>query len=157
MDTQEERTGLTGSHLLDPSQRHDSCMKHASCGLQNQEGSHPQRDSLAACLGGNITSPSSWTAWSSTGMHLSRVVVAWGMEWGTLSDEVLTILEVAHLLVELPSFQAVANAGELFILPFDLANDGASIGFELGSSLMMAVVALNFSRGGEVQHADHRS
>jgi len=40
--------------LLDPSQRHDSCMKHASCGLQNQEGSHSQRDSLAACLGGNI-------------------------------------------------------------------------------------------------------
>ena len=29
------------------------CMKHASCGLQNQEGSHPQRDSLATCLGGN--------------------------------------------------------------------------------------------------------
>jgi hypothetical protein len=56
MDTQEERTGLTGGHLLDPSQRHDSCTKHASCGLQNHEGSHPQRDSLAACLGGNINS-----------------------------------------------------------------------------------------------------
>ena len=28
-------------------------MKHTSCGLQNHEGSHPQRDSLAACLGGN--------------------------------------------------------------------------------------------------------
>ena len=28
-------------------------MKHVSCGLQNHEGSHPQRDSLAACLGGN--------------------------------------------------------------------------------------------------------
>jgi hypothetical protein len=53
MDTHEERTGLTGGHLLDPSQRHDSCMKHVSCGLQNHEGSHPQRDSLAACLGGN--------------------------------------------------------------------------------------------------------
>ena len=52
-DTQRERTGLTGGHLLDPSQRHDSCMKHASCGLQNQEGSHSQRDSLAACLGSN--------------------------------------------------------------------------------------------------------
>jgi len=53
MDTQEEQTGLTSGHLLDPSQRHDLCMKHASCRLQNQEGSHPQRDSLAACLGGN--------------------------------------------------------------------------------------------------------
>ena len=47
---------MTGGHLLDPSQRHDLCMKHASCRLQNQEGSHPQRDSLAACLGSNINS-----------------------------------------------------------------------------------------------------
>jgi hypothetical protein len=90
-------------------------------------------------------------------MHLLRVVVAWGMEWGTLSDEVSTILEVAHLLVELPSFQAVVNAGELFILPFDLTDDGASIGFELGSSLVMAVVALDFSGGGEVQCMDRHS
>ena len=52
-DTQEEWTSLTGGHLLDPLQRHNSCMKHASCGLQNHEGSHPQRDSLAACLDGN--------------------------------------------------------------------------------------------------------
>jgi hypothetical protein len=29
-------------------------MKHASCGLQNQEGSHSQQGSLATCLGGNI-------------------------------------------------------------------------------------------------------
>jgi Helix-turn-helix domain (DUF4817) len=28
-------------------------MKHASCRLQNQEGLHPQGDSLTACLGGN--------------------------------------------------------------------------------------------------------
>jgi len=73
-----------------------------------------------------------------------------------LSDEVSVILEVTHLLVEPPSFQAVANASELFILSFDLADDGASIGFELGSSLVMAVVLLDFG-GGEVQHADRRS
>jgi transposase InsO family protein len=60
MHTQEERTGLTGGHLLDPSQRHDSCMKHVSCGLQNHEGSHPQRDSLAACLGGNTPDLETW-------------------------------------------------------------------------------------------------
>ena len=38
-------------------------MKHASCGLQNQEGSHSQRDSLAACLGGNtyrLDLPETW-------------------------------------------------------------------------------------------------
>ena len=76
------------------------------------------------------------------------------MEWGALSDEVSTILEVAHSLVEPPSFQAVADAGELFVFPFDLGNDGASISFELGSSLVMVVVAFDFSGGGEVQRAD---
>jgi hypothetical protein len=50
----------------------------------------------------------------------------------------------------------VANASELFILSFNLTDDGASIGFELGSSLMMVVVLLDFGRG-EVQHADCRS
>jgi len=125
-------------------------MKHASCGLQNQEGLHPQRDSLAACLGGNITSPSSWTAWSSAGTHLSRVVAAWGMEQSVLSDEVLLILEVAHSLVELPSLQAVADAGELFVLPLDFGDDGMPIGLKLGLSLVMSVVALDFCGGGEV-------
>jgi hypothetical protein len=45
---------LTSGHLLDPSQRHDSCTKHTLCGLQNHNRSHPQRGSLAACLGGNM-------------------------------------------------------------------------------------------------------
>jgi hypothetical protein len=148
---------LTSGHLPDPSEKHDSCMKHASCGLQNHEGSHPQRDSLAACLGGNITSPSSWTAWSSAWTCPSRIVAARGVEWGTLSDEVLMILEVTHLLMELPSLQAVADASELFILSFDLSDNGTLIGLELGSLLVVAVVALNFSGGGEVQCADHCS
>jgi hypothetical protein len=148
---------LTGGHLLDPSQRHNSCMKHTSCGLQNHEGSHPQRDSLAACLGGNITSPSSWTAWSSARAHPSRVVAAQSVERGTLPDEVSTVLEVAHPLVEPPSLQAVVDAGEFFIFSFDLGNDGASIGLELGSLLVMAVVAFNFSGGSEVQRVDRHS
>ena len=148
---------MTGGHLLDPSQRHNSCMKHTSCGLQSHEGSHPQRDSLAACLGGNITSPSSWTAWSSARAHPSRVVAARSVERGTLPDEVSTVLEVAHPLVEPPSLQAVADAGEFFVFSFNLGDDGASIGLKLGSSLMMVVVAFDFSRGGEVQRADHRS
>jgi hypothetical protein len=132
-------------------------MKHASCRLQNHEGSHPQRDSLAACLGGNITSPSSWTTRSSAGAHPSRVVAVWCVEWGALPDEVSTILEVAHPLVEPPSFQVVVDAGEFFVFSFDFGDDGASIGLELGSSLVMAVVAFNFSGGGEVQHTDRRS
>jgi len=73
-----------------------------------------------------------------------------------LSDEVSAILEVTHSLVEPPSFQAVANASELFVLSFNLADDGMLIGFKLGSSLMMVVVLLNFG-GGEVQHMDRHS
>jgi hypothetical protein len=86
-----------------------------------------------------------------------RVVAARGMEWGAFPDEIAVVLEVAHLLVELPPFQAVADAGELFIFSFDLRDDGASVGLELGSLLVMAVVAFDFSRGGEVQRVDRRS
>jgi hypothetical protein len=132
-------------------------MKHASCGLQNQEGSQPQRDSLAACLGGNITSPSSWTAWFSARMRPLRVVAVWSVEWGTLPDEVPSILEVGHLLMELPSFQAMADASELLIFSFDLSNDGTSIGFELGSSFVMAMVVFDFRGGGEVHCMDRHS
>jgi hypothetical protein len=79
------------------------------------------------------------------------------MKRGVLSDEVLMILKVAHSLVEPPSFQVVVNADKLFILPFDLTDDGTSISFELGSSLVMAVVSLDFSGGDEVQHTDRHS
>jgi hypothetical protein len=87
----------------------------------------------------------------------SRVVVAWGVEWGVLSDEISVVLEVAHLLMELPSFQTVADAGKLFVLSFNLCDDGASVSFELGLSLVVAVVAFDFGGGGEVQHTDRCS
>jgi hypothetical protein len=90
-------------------------------------------------------------------MRPLRVVTARGVEWGVLPDEVAAVLEVAHPLVESPSFQAVADAGELFIFSFDFRDNGVSVGLELGSSLVMAVVAFDFSRGGEVQHTDRRS
>jgi len=86
-----------------------------------------------------------------------RVVAVWGVKWGVLSDEVPAVLEVAHSLVEPPSFQVVADAGELFVLSFDLRDDGSSVGFELGSLLVVAVVAFDFGRGGEVQHVDRHS
>ena len=129
-------------------------MKHASCRLQNHNRSHPQRDSLTACLGGNITPPSSWTTWSSTRTCPSGVVATWGVERGALSGEVAAVLEVAHPLVELPAFQTVADAGELFVLSLDFCGDGVSVGFELGSSLVVVVVAFDFSRGSEVQRTD---
>jgi hypothetical protein len=86
-----------------------------------------------------------------------RVVAAWGVEWGALSDEISAVLEVAHLLMEPPALQMVADAGEFFIFSFDFCDDGASVGFELGSSLVVAVVAFNFGGGGEVQHVDRCS
>jgi hypothetical protein len=90
-------------------------------------------------------------------MCLSRVVAARGVEQGALSVEVTVVLEVAHPLMEPPALQAVMDAGELFILSFDFCDDGVLVGFELGSSLMVAVVAFDFGRGGEVQCTDRCS
>jgi hypothetical protein len=136
---------LTGGHLLDPSQRHDSCMKHASCGLQNQEGSHSQRDSLAACLGGNITPPSSWASRPSTPTGALGVVAAGGVEGvRPVVREVAPMLKVGDSLVEMPSFQAVADGGELLILAFDLCDDGAPVCFELSASLVVSLIPFDF-------------
>ena len=81
----------------------------------------------------------------------------WGVEWGALLDEVLLVLEVAHLLMESPPFQMVADAGELLIFPLNFSNDGASISFELGASFVVMVVALNLGGGSEVHHTDNCS
>jgi len=157
-DTQREWTGLTGGHLLDPSQRHDSCMKHVSCGLQNQEGSHSQRGSLAACLGGNITPPSSWASQPSTLTGALGVVAAGGMEGVCpVVREVTPMLEVGDLLVEAPSFQAVADGGEFLILALDLCDDGAPVCFELSASLVVSLILLDFCGGRDVDVADHCS
>jgi hypothetical protein len=51
----------------------------------------------------------------------------------------------------------VVDASELFVLSFDLGDDGALIGFELGSSLVMVVVVLDFNGGSEVQRMDRCS
>ena len=74
-----------------------------------------------------------------------------------LPDEVVAVLEVAHPLIESPAFQTVADAGELFIFPFDFCDDGTLVSFELGSSLVVAVVTFDFGRGGEVQPTDRCS
>ena len=74
-----------------------------------------------------------------------------------LPDEVMAVLKVAHPLMESPAFQMVADAGELFVLPFDFCDNGASVGFELGLSFVMVVVVFDFGGGSEVQHVDCRS
>jgi len=80
--------------------------------------------------------------------------VAQGVEWGALLDEVPPVLEMAHLLMEVPSFQAVADASELLVLSLDFGNDGILISFELGVSFMVVVVVLGLSGGGEVHCTD---
>ena len=130
------------------------CIKQALCRLQNQEGLHLQQDSLAACLGGNITPPSSWATWPSALTHSLGVVAARGIEVAPLAGEVLMVLEVGHSLVEAPTFKAVADGNEFFVLLLDFSDNGMPVSFELGTSLVVALVALHFGRGGEVQRMD---
>jgi len=133
-------------------------MKHASCGLQNQEGSHPHRDSLSACLGGNITPPSSWASQPSAPTGVLGVVAARGMEGVLLVvREVTSVLEVGDLLMEAPSFQAVADGGEFLVFALDLCDDGVPVCFELGASLMVPLIPLDFCGGCEVEVVDRCS
>ena len=83
--------------------------------------------------------------------------MAWGVEWGALPDEVTAVLAVAHPLVESPALQMVMDAGELFVLSFNFRDDGSLVSFKLGPSLVVAVVAFDFGRGGEVQCVDRCS
>ena len=133
-------------------------MKHTSCRLQNQEGSHPQGDSLAACLGGNITPPSSWAPWPSAPTSLLGVVAARGMEGVRLVVcEVSSVLEVGNPLVEVPPLQAVVNGHELFIFVHDFSDDGVSVCLKLRASLVVMLVLFNLCGGHEVEATDHCS
>jgi hypothetical protein len=133
-------------------------MKHVSCCLQNQEGSHPQRDSLAACLGGNITPPSSWASRPSTPTGTLGVVAARCVEGvRPFVCEVTSMLEVGDSFVEAPSFQAVADGSEFFILALNLGDDGAPVCFELSASLVVSLIPFDLRRGCEVEVTDRRS
>ena len=133
-------------------------MKHVSCGLQNQEGSHPQWDSLTACLVSNITPPSSWASQPSTPMGALGVVAAGGVEGvRPVVHEVAPMLKVGDSLVEAPSFQAVADGGKFFIFALNLCDDGASVCLELGASLVVSLIPLDFCGGREVEVADRCS
>jgi hypothetical protein len=79
------------------------------------------------------------------------------MEGVMLLDKVVLVLEVAHLLVELPALQSVLDTSELFILPFNLSDNGIVIGFKLGTPFMVAVVLLNLCSGGKVYRMDCHS
>jgi hypothetical protein len=133
-------------------------MKHASCGLQNHEESQPQQGSLAACLGGNITPPSSWASWPSTLKGALGVVAARGVVGvRPVVCEVASVLEVGDLFMEAPSFEVVADGDELFTFALDFCNDGAPVRFELSALLVVSLVSLNLCGGCEVEAADRRS
>jgi hypothetical protein len=133
-------------------------MKHASCGLQNQKGLHPQQDSLAACLGSNITFPSSWTPWASALMSPLGVIVVGGMERVvSLMLEVTSMLEVGDTFMKSPSFQAMVNGCKLLVFSVDFSNNGVPVCFKLGALLVVALVALHFGRGHEVEGTDRHS
>jgi hypothetical protein len=66
-------------------------------------------------------------------------------------------LEVGDSLVEAPSFQAVADGGEFFVLALDFCDDGAPVCFELGASLVVSLIPLDFCGGCEVEVADRHS
>jgi len=83
--------------------------------------------------------------------------VAGAIEWGALSDEVSPVLEVAHPFVEVPPFQVVVDASELLVFSFNFGDNGTSVGFELGTLLMVVVIVFGLGRGGEVHHTDHYS
>jgi hypothetical protein len=87
-------------------------------------------------------------------MHSLGVVAARGIEVAPLAGEVLMVLEVGHSLVEAPTFKAVADGNEFFVLLLDFSDNGMPVSFELGTSLVVALVALHFGRGGEVQRMD---
>ena len=67
------------------------------------------------------------------------------------------MLEVGDLLVEAPSFQAVVDGGEFFVLALDLCDDGTPVCFELSASLVVSLIPLDFCGGCEVDVADCRS
>ena len=72
------------------------------------------------------------------------VVVAGGVEGvRPLVYEVASMLEVGDSLVKAPSFQAVADGGEFFILTLDLCDDGTPVCFELSALLVVLLVPLN--------------
>jgi hypothetical protein len=71
--------------------------------------------------------------------------------------EVAPMLEVGDSFVEVPPFQAVADSSELFVFTLDLGNDGASVCFKLGASLVVSLIPLNFCGGREVEVADRSS
>jgi hypothetical protein len=80
----------------------------------------------------------------------SRVVVALGMECFGFPVEVATMLEVGHMFMKAPAFEVVLDAGELFIFPVKLGDDGMVVSFELGMAFVVALVMLDFSGDSEV-------
>jgi len=108
------------------------------------------RSSSSAHLGGNITSPSGRTSWS-TAVVATRVWVAWGIvAHGEVAVDVHPALELGELLMEAICLHMVFNPLEGFIFLFDFGDDHPSIDFELSATLVVAAVSFHFGEGGGV-------
>ncbi len=106
--------------------------------------------SLAACLGGNITSPSGWTSWS-TAVVVVRVWVAQGIvvDWELMAD-VYAAFEVCESFMEAVHLHAVFNTRQGFVFSLDFGHDGLSVNFQLSLSLVVAAVLFDFGVCGRV-------
>jgi len=76
--------------------------------------------------------------------------VALSMEHFGFPVEVAAMLEVGHVLVEVPAFEAVSDAGEFFVFSVELGDDGMAVRLKLSSAFMVALVALDLGEGSEV-------
>jgi len=111
------------------------------------------RSSLAACSGGNITSLSEGTSWSTTVVAM-RVRVAGGViaHWEVAAD-VHPPFELCKLLVESVCLHVVFDALQGFVFLFDFGHNGPSVDFELGVVLVVMTVLLHLCEGGGVFEA----
>src|SRR6266851_5042676 len=109
-----------------------------------------QGNSLATCWGGNITSLSERTSWSTMAVS-TRVGAALGVvaHWEVVVD-VHMALKLGESFMEPVCFHVVFDALEGFIFLFDLCDDGSAVNFELTLALVVAAVSLDFSIGGWV-------
>ncbi len=115
-----------------------------------------QGSSCATCSGGNITSFSEWTFWS-TMVVVARVLPAWSeVLRGELLMDVKVAFEVGEAFIESVHLHAVFDAllGIVFLLNF--SHDGPAVDFQFCLSFIVMVVSLDFGIGSGVFEATGR-
>src|SRR5216683_1601840 len=112
-----------------------------------------QGSSSAACLGGNITSSSGRTSWS-TAVVVMRVRAVQGVVVDReVAADIHPAFELCESLMETVCLHAVFDALQGFIFPLNFGPNGLLVNFELGAALVVATVPLHFGIGGRVVKA----